>query len=106
VENKKTNFILINKSKPEDFYFELNNRIIPFVKEDENYYYVDIRGDINRIKKEDASQLVEIELDLDDDTINAIDKIAKEKGLSIDEMFNIIIKKELEEYENKNTKNS
>ncbi len=84
-------FILIKNSTENDWYYELNGRMIPFEKEDDNYYYMTVRGEPLRIPKKDASNLVKVELDLPDGVLDEIDKHAKEMGINKDEFLNKVL---------------
>lgn len=92
--------IIINKSKETDWYFELDGKIVPFVKETEDKFFIDVRGEMLSIPKTDASKLEEMEIDLDDETYAELVKYADEHGMTIDELVNKILREELNKNDN------
>ena len=84
-------FLIIQSSKPEDWYHELDNKIIPYLKKDDSFFYVDIRGEAMRISIDDAHEAEEVELDLPEDVIESLEKHAKEMGITVDELVNLCL---------------
>lgn len=83
--------IIIKNSTEKDWYYELNGKIVPFEKEDDKFYYLNIRGEINRIPKIDANKVEPVELELPDDVINNIDEFAKKLKMTRDEFVNYLL---------------
>jgi hypothetical protein len=98
--------MVFNKPKnPSIWYNDLEGKMIDLDKilleENEEYYYVNIRGEKLPIEKHDLNPTEEMELDLPQEVLDGLDKVAREKNISVDELINMIIRDEFSKDKNK-----
>jgi hypothetical protein len=98
--NEEDKFIIIKKSTKEDWYHELEHKMVKFDAEDENFFYINVRGEPNRISKLDAVKAEPVELDLPEDVIEEIDRMAQQMGLTRDEFMNVCLENFIRERSN------